>query len=117
MEPIVLFKQGMLLVVVLSAPPLIVAVVVGVLTSLVQALMQVQDQTLPFGIKRREQPKQAALQEWLALHELDPQLDIQLVPVTLLWRRAPGREKPQRLQPPQRTAPSPARRLPQARTS
>ncbi|PRA18939.1 MULTISPECIES: type III secretion system export apparatus subunit SctS [Pseudomonas] len=51
MEPIVLFKQGMLLVVVLSAPPLIVAVVVGVLTSLVQALMQVQDQTLPFGTK------------------------------------------------------------------
>ncbi|WP_300627581.1 type III secretion system export apparatus subunit SctS [Pseudomonas sp.] len=51
MEPIVLFKQGMLLVVVLSAPPLIVAVVVGVMTSLVQALMQVQDQTLPFGIK------------------------------------------------------------------
>ena len=50
MEPIVLFKQGMLLVVVLSAPPLIVAVV-GVLTSLVQALMQIQDQTLPFGIK------------------------------------------------------------------
>ncbi|CRM88882.1 EscS/YscS/HrcS family type III secretion system export apparatus protein [Pseudomonas sp. C 49-2] len=51
MEPIVLFKQGMLLVVLLTAPPLIVAVVVGVLTSLVQALMQIQDQTLPFGIK------------------------------------------------------------------
>lgn len=51
MEPILLFKQGMLLVVVLSAPPLIVAVAVGVLTSRVQALMQVQDQTLPFGIK------------------------------------------------------------------
>nr|CAE53655.1 putative HrcS [Pseudomonas fluorescens bv. I] len=51
MDPIVLFKQGMLLVVVLSAPPLIVAVVVGVLVSLVQALMQIQDQTLPFGIK------------------------------------------------------------------
>ena len=51
MEPIVLFKQGMLLVVVLTAPPLMVAVVVGVLTSLVQALMQIQDQTLPFGIK------------------------------------------------------------------
>ena len=51
MDPILLFEQGMLLVVVLSAPPLIVAVVVGVLTSLVQALMQVQDQTLPFGIK------------------------------------------------------------------
>lgn len=51
MEPIVLFKQGMLLVVMLTASPLIVAVVVGVMTSLVQALMQVQDQTLPFGIK------------------------------------------------------------------
>ena len=51
MEPILLFKQGMLLVVLLTAPPLIVAVVVGVMTSLVQALMQVQDQTLPFGIK------------------------------------------------------------------
>ena len=51
MEPIVLFKQGMLLVVVLSAPPLIVAVGVGVLTSLVQARMQIKDQTLPFGIK------------------------------------------------------------------
>ena len=51
MEPIVLFKQGMLLVVLLTAPPLIVAVVVGVLTSLVQALMRIQDQTLPFGIK------------------------------------------------------------------
>lgn len=51
MDPTPLFKQGMLLVVLLSAPPLIVAVVVGVLTSLVQALMQIQDQTLPFGIK------------------------------------------------------------------
>ena len=51
MEPIGLFKEGMLLVVLLTAPPLIVAVVVGVLTSLVQALMQIQDQTLPFGIK------------------------------------------------------------------
>lgn len=51
MDPIMLFKQGMLLVVVLSAPPLIVAVIVGVLTSLIQALMQIQDQTPPFGIK------------------------------------------------------------------
>ena len=51
MDSILLFKQGMLLVVVLSAPPLIVAVIAGVLTSLVQALMQIQDQTLPFGIK------------------------------------------------------------------
>ena len=51
MDPTLLFKQGMWWVVLLSAPPLIVAVVVGVLTSLVQALMQIQDQTLPFGIK------------------------------------------------------------------
>nr|CBJ44659.1 putative type III secretion system protein HrcS [Pseudomonas sp. MTR-J5-521] len=50
MDALTLFKEGMLLVL-LSAPPLIVAVVVGVLTSLVQALMQIQDQTLPFGIK------------------------------------------------------------------
>lgn len=51
MDALGLFKQGMLLVVLLSAPPLIVAVVVGVLTSLIQALMQIQDQTLPFGVK------------------------------------------------------------------
>ncbi|SFG69850.1 type III secretion protein S [Pseudomonas sp. NFACC45] len=46
-----LFKQAMLLVVVLSAPPLIVAVIVGIVTSLLQAVMQLQDQTLPFAIK------------------------------------------------------------------
>nr|CAE53685.1 putative HrcS [Pseudomonas fluorescens bv. II] len=51
MDALTLFKEGMLLAVLLSAPPLIVAVIVGVLTSLVQALMQIQDQTLPFGIK------------------------------------------------------------------
>ncbi|MGE8187539.1 type III secretion system export apparatus subunit SctS [Pseudomonas sp. NPDC086278] len=51
MDTLTLFKQGMLLVVVLSAPALIVAVVVGVLTSLLQAVMQLQDQTLPFAIK------------------------------------------------------------------
>ncbi|KPY52603.1 type III secretion system export apparatus subunit SctS [Pseudomonas syringae] len=51
MEALALFKQGMFLVVILTAPPLGVAVLVGVLTSLLQALMQIQDQTLPFGIK------------------------------------------------------------------
>lgn len=51
METLTLFKQAMMLVVVLSAPPLIVAVVVGVITSLLQAVMQLQDQTLPFSIK------------------------------------------------------------------
>ncbi|QXI31260.1 type III secretion system export apparatus subunit SctS [Pseudomonas vanderleydeniana] len=51
MDTLTLFKQAMLLVVTLSAPPLIVAVIVGVLTSLLQAVMQLQDQTLPFAIK------------------------------------------------------------------
>ncbi|GGM31069.1 type III secretion system export apparatus subunit SctS [Pseudomonas asuensis] len=51
MEALALFKQGMILVVILTAPPLAVAVLVGVVTSLLQALMQIQDQTLPFGIK------------------------------------------------------------------
>jgi type III secretion protein S len=51
MDIVYLFKQGMLLVVMLSAPPLITAVVVGVIVSLVQAVMQLQDQTLPFAIK------------------------------------------------------------------
>ena len=49
MEPILLLKQGMLLWWWLSAPPLIVAVIVGVMTSLVQALMQIQDQTRPLA--------------------------------------------------------------------
>ena len=51
MEALALFKQGMILVVILTAPPLAVAVLVGVIISLLQALMQIQDQTLPFGIK------------------------------------------------------------------
>ena len=51
MEALALFKQGMFLVVILTAPPLAVAVLVGVVTSLLQALMQMQDQTLPFGLK------------------------------------------------------------------
>jgi type III secretion protein S len=51
MEIMNFFKQAMLLVVLLSAPPLLVAVIVGVLVSLLQAVMQLQDQTLPFAIK------------------------------------------------------------------
>lgn len=51
MEILTLFKQAMLLVVMLSAPPLIVAVTVGVIVSLLQAVMQLQDQTLPFAVK------------------------------------------------------------------
>ncbi|OPA87508.1 EscS/YscS/HrcS family type III secretion system export apparatus protein [Pseudomonas fluorescens] len=51
MEALALFNQGMYLVVILTAPALGVAVLVGVVTSLLQALMQIQDQTLPFGVK------------------------------------------------------------------
>ncbi len=41
----------MWLVLLLSVPVIVVASVVGVLVSLVQALTQVQDQTLPFLVK------------------------------------------------------------------
>ena len=51
MDILTLFRQAMLLVVLLSAPPLVVAVLVGVVVSLIQAAMQLQDQTLPFCIK------------------------------------------------------------------
>jgi len=51
MDVIYLFKESMILVVMLSAPPLIVAVVVGMIISLIQSVMQLQDQTLPFAIK------------------------------------------------------------------
>ncbi len=51
MDTLTLFKQGLVLVVLLSAPPLVVAVITGVIVSLLQALLQVQDQTLPFAIK------------------------------------------------------------------
>lgn len=51
MDIIYLFKQAMLMVVMLSAPPLAVAVIVGVIVSLLQTVMQLQDQTLPFAIK------------------------------------------------------------------
>ncbi|QJT82627.1 type III secretion system export apparatus subunit SctS [Kosakonia sp. MUSA4] len=51
MDIIYMFKQAMLMVVMLSAPPLAVAVIVGIVVSLLQTVMQLQDQTLPFAIK------------------------------------------------------------------
>ncbi|EEX34251.1 MULTISPECIES: type III secretion system export apparatus subunit SctS [Vibrio] len=51
MDILTVFAQSLWLVVVLSLPCLIVASGVGVLVSLIQALMQLQDQTLPFVIK------------------------------------------------------------------
>ncbi|MEJ1160541.1 type III secretion system export apparatus subunit SctS [Prosthecomicrobium sp. N25] len=43
--------EAMILVMLLSMPPILVASVVGILVSLLQALTQVQEQTLSFAIK------------------------------------------------------------------
>lgn len=43
--------QAMYLVLLLSLPPIIVASVIGILLSLVQAITQLQEQTLTFGVK------------------------------------------------------------------
>ncbi|MDC9823004.1 type III secretion system export apparatus subunit SctS [Devosia sp. ZB163] len=54
MSPDVALQQlteSMLLVLVLSLPPIIVASVVGIVISLLQALTQVQEQTVSFAIK------------------------------------------------------------------
>lgn len=44
-------SQALILVMMLSMPPIIVATVIGVLVSLLQALTQVQEQTLGFAVK------------------------------------------------------------------
>jgi type III secretion protein S len=51
MESIDLLRRAMIVIVMLSAPALIVATVIGVLVSLVQSLFQIQDQTLSFALK------------------------------------------------------------------
>ena len=43
--------ESMTLTMILSMPPIIVASIVGILVSLIQALTQVQEQTLSFAIK------------------------------------------------------------------
>lgn len=45
------FQQVLWYITIWSAPALLVATIVGVLVSLIQALMQLQDQTLPFFVK------------------------------------------------------------------
>lgn len=50
-DSITLFEKAMLLVVMLSAPALLVAIAVGVIISLLQTVFQIQDQTLPFAVK------------------------------------------------------------------
>lgn len=44
-------QQAMFLVLVLSLPPIVVASVVGLVVSLLQAITQVQEQTLSFAVK------------------------------------------------------------------
>lgn len=43
--------QSLLLVLILSLPPIIVASFVGILISLIQALTQIQEQTIQFALK------------------------------------------------------------------
>ncbi|HQU09902.1 MAG TPA: type III secretion system export apparatus subunit SctS [Opitutales bacterium] len=43
--------KGLFLVLLLSMPPIILATVVGLMVSLFQALTQIQEQTLSFGVK------------------------------------------------------------------
>lgn len=50
-EIVYISNKAMLLIVVLSAIPVIVATVVGLLVGLIQTVTQLQEQTLPFGVK------------------------------------------------------------------
>jgi type III secretion HrpO family protein len=43
--------KALMLVLILSLPPIIVASAVGIVLSLVQAVTQIQEQTLQFGLK------------------------------------------------------------------
>ncbi len=43
--------QAMILVLILSLPPILVASVVGILVAMVQAVTQIQEQTLSFAVK------------------------------------------------------------------
>ena len=43
--------KALYLVMILSLPPIIVASVVGIVLSLIQAITQLQEQTLAFGVK------------------------------------------------------------------
>jgi type III secretion protein S len=46
-----LLTQAMMLVMLLSLPPILVASLVGIAVSLLQALTQVQEQTISFAVK------------------------------------------------------------------
>lgn len=50
-ESIAFFEKGLALVVYLSLPALGAAVIVGVVVSLLQSVLSMQDQSLPFSVK------------------------------------------------------------------
>ncbi|MGI9276202.1 MAG: type III secretion system export apparatus subunit SctS [Endozoicomonas sp.] len=50
-EVIQLTAQALMLTLILSMPPIIAAAGVGLIISLIQALTQIQEQTLPFAFK------------------------------------------------------------------
>lgn len=50
-DTISFFQQGLWLTIMLSAPPLIIATGCGLVVSLIQAVTQIQDQTLPYVVK------------------------------------------------------------------
>ncbi|MGI4846690.1 MAG: type III secretion system export apparatus subunit SctS [Janthinobacterium lividum] len=50
-DTITYFQQGLWLTIMLSAPPLIIATGCGLIVSLIQAITQIQDQTLPYVVK------------------------------------------------------------------
>jgi type III secretion protein S len=50
-DTLTFFQQGLWMAVILSAPPLIIATLFGVIVSLLQAVTQIQDQTLPYVVK------------------------------------------------------------------
>jgi len=50
-ETIAFFQKGLLVVIWLSLPCLVVAVVAGVIVSLLQTILSMQDQSIPFSVK------------------------------------------------------------------
>ena len=50
-ETINFFQQGLMMSIMLSAPPLIIAAACGMVVALIQAVTQIQDQTLPYVVK------------------------------------------------------------------
>jgi type III secretion protein S len=51
MDTVTLFRDGLFLVAILSAPALIVTTILGILISLAQGLFQIQDQALSYSVK------------------------------------------------------------------